>query len=156
MTNSGQFFFVYGHGGTRKTHLWTTIISGIRSKGLIVLAVASLLLPGGRIAHSRFKIPLNIDGNSTCQIKQKTQLVELIQTTALIVWDEASMNHRHFFEVLNRTLQDLMSSKDSSAKDKIFGGKTLILACDFRQILPVVENDTKSDTIDACIIKSPL
>ncbi|WOK97259.1 hypothetical protein Cni_G05967 [Canna indica] len=162
MTNSGKFFFVYGYGGTRKTHLWTTIISGIRSKGLIVLAVASsgiasLLLPGGRIAHSRFKIPLNIDGNSTCQIKQKTQLAELIQTTTLIVWDEVPMNHRHCFEALNRTrtLQDLMYSKDSLAKDKLFGGKTLILAGDFHQILPVVENDTKSDAIDAWITKSP-
>ncbi|WOK94315.1 hypothetical protein Cni_G03017 [Canna indica] len=111
---------------------------------------------GGRTAHSRFKIPLNIDGNSTCQIKQKTQLAELIQTMALIVWDEAPMNHRHCFEALNRTLQDLMSSKDSSAKDKLFGGKTHILAGDFRQILPIIENCTKSDTIDACITKSPL
>jgi len=45
-----------------KTFLWHTIINRLRSDGLIVLVVASsgiasLLLPGGRIAHSRFKNP---------------------------------------------------------------------------------------------------
>lgn len=37
----GHMFFVYGHGGTGKTYLWNTIISGVRSTGKIVLAVAS-------------------------------------------------------------------------------------------------------------------
>ncbi|OMO50053.1 DNA helicase PIF1, ATP-dependent [Corchorus olitorius] len=64
-------FFVYGYGGTGKTFMWNTIIAGIRSKGLIVLAVvssgiASLLMLGGRTAHSRFKIPVDIDEYSTC------------------------------------------------------------------------------------------
>ncbi|KAG5247255.1 DNA helicase [Salix suchowensis] len=45
------------------TFLWHSLINSIRSEGLIVLAVASsgiasILLPGGRTAHSRFKIPL--------------------------------------------------------------------------------------------------
>jgi len=45
-----------------KTFLWHTIINRLRSDGLIVLVVASsgiasLLLPGGSIAHSRFKNP---------------------------------------------------------------------------------------------------
>ncbi|XP_076928672.1 uncharacterized protein LOC143592693 [Bidens hawaiensis] len=56
--------FVYGHGGTRKTFLWSTSISAVRCKGDVVLAVAasgivSLLLPLGRTAHSRFKIPID-------------------------------------------------------------------------------------------------
>ena len=68
--------FVHGHGGTGKTFLWHTIINRLRSEGLIVLAVASsgiasLLLPNGRTAHSRFKIPLAIDESSTCVIKKK-------------------------------------------------------------------------------------
>lgn len=45
-------FFLYGHEGTGKTFIWKTLSSGIRSKGQIVLTVASsgiasLLLPGG-------------------------------------------------------------------------------------------------------------
>ncbi|GJX57130.1 DNA helicase [Tanacetum coccineum] len=60
-----ELLFVYGHGGTGKTFLWKTIISSPRSQGKIVLAVASsgiasLLLPAGRIAHSKFKLPLEL------------------------------------------------------------------------------------------------
>jgi hypothetical protein len=67
--------FVYGHGGTGKTYLWTTLIYGLRSTGKVVLAVAasgiaSLLLPSGRTAHSRFKIPIDITDQSLCHIKK--------------------------------------------------------------------------------------
>ncbi|OMO62414.1 DNA helicase PIF1, ATP-dependent [Corchorus olitorius] len=79
MNSKGRFFFVNGHGGTGKTFLWRTIISGLRCCGKIVLAVASsrialLLLPGGRTTHSCFKKPLTIDEWSTCNIKRGTQL----------------------------------------------------------------------------------
>ncbi|GKA11320.1 AT-hook motif-containing protein [Tanacetum coccineum] len=67
----GQFHFVYRPGGTRKTFLYKIIISRLRSELKIVLAVASsgiasLLLPGGRTAHSKFVIPLELLENSTC------------------------------------------------------------------------------------------
>lgn len=65
--NTGKqvLLFVYGHGGTGKTFLWTTILSYFRSLGKIALAVAasgiaSLLLPSGRTAHSRFNIPIDM------------------------------------------------------------------------------------------------
>ena len=75
--NVGECFFVYGYSGTSKTYLYETIISNLRSKGKIVLVIASskraaLLLSGGRTAHSRFKIPLNINEYSTCEIKKGT------------------------------------------------------------------------------------
>jgi hypothetical protein len=71
----GRTFFIYGHGGTGKTFLWTTLLNYVRSQGKIALAVASsgiasLLLPGGRTPHSRFKIPLDIKVNSMCSIKK--------------------------------------------------------------------------------------
>ncbi|XP_047258923.1 uncharacterized protein LOC124891161 [Capsicum annuum] len=49
--NKGGFLFLYGHGGIGKTFIWRTLSSAIRSKGDIVLTVASseiasLLLPG--------------------------------------------------------------------------------------------------------------
>ncbi|XP_076934793.1 uncharacterized protein LOC143601209 [Bidens hawaiensis] len=39
--NKGVVFFVYGYGGTEKTYLWKTLSTAIRSKGEIVLTVAS-------------------------------------------------------------------------------------------------------------------
>lgn len=53
--------FVYGHGGARKTFMWTTLLPHFRSTGKIALVVAasgiaSLLLPSGRTVHSRFNI----------------------------------------------------------------------------------------------------
>jgi hypothetical protein len=76
MTNKeGKLFFVYGNGGTDKTFVWTTLLSRLRGQGKIVLAVASsgitsLLLSGGRTAHSRFKIPIDLHDESTCNITQ--------------------------------------------------------------------------------------
>ena len=70
-----NLFFICGHGGTRKTYLWNTIISKIRSDNKIVLAVASsgiesLLLLEGRTTHSRFRISLLIDKSPTYHIKK--------------------------------------------------------------------------------------
>ncbi|XP_076938472.1 uncharacterized protein LOC143606663 [Bidens hawaiensis] len=70
----GGVFFVYGYGGTGKTYLWKTLSASIRSKGEIVLnvassGIASLLLEGGRTAHSRFLIPINLTEDSQCQVK---------------------------------------------------------------------------------------
>jgi hypothetical protein len=69
----GKLFFVYGSGGTSKTFVWTTFLSYLRGQGKIVLVVASsgiasLLLMGGRTAHSRFKIPIDLHDESTCNI----------------------------------------------------------------------------------------
>jgi len=71
----GKLFFVYGSGGIGKTFVWITLLSYLRRQGKIVLAVASsgiafLLLSGGRTAHSRFKIPIDLHDESTCNITQ--------------------------------------------------------------------------------------
>ncbi|KAG5245388.1 ATP-dependent DNA helicase [Salix suchowensis] len=153
--------FVHGHGGTGKTFLWHSLINSIRSEGLIVLAVASsgiasILLPGGRTAHSRFKIPLAINENSTCEIKKNTHLSRLIETTTLIVWDEAPMNNRYCFETLDRSLRDIMGQTANSNHDQPFGGKSILLGGDYRQILPVIPGGTKEDIINASLSSSPL
>ncbi|GKD16833.1 helicase [Tanacetum coccineum] len=56
--------------------------------------IASLLLPGGRTAHSIFIIPLKLMENSTYGIKQNTHLAELLKEVKLIIWDEAPMTRR--------------------------------------------------------------
>ncbi|KAH0650216.1 hypothetical protein KY284_030128 [Solanum tuberosum] len=132
ITNSGGFFFLYGFGGTGKTFIWRTLSAAIRSKGDIVLTVASsgiasLLLPGGRTSHSRFVIPLNINEDSTCNIKQGTPLANLIVKAKLIIWDEAPMMHKYCFEALDKTLRDIISYKDASKAELPFGEKTVVL-----------------------------
>ncbi|XP_010484862.1 PREDICTED: uncharacterized protein LOC104763150 [Camelina sativa] len=157
----GKLFFLYGPGGTGKTYLYSTIISELRSERKNFLPVASsgiaaLLLPAGRTAHSRFKIPMDLNEDSLCHIKPGTILAELIEKTDLIIWDEAPMAHRYAFEAVDRTLRDLMSMKKSKAKDQPFGGKTVILGGDFRQTLPVIPQGSRADTVLASIKQSYL
>ncbi len=155
----GKLFFVYGSGGTGKTFVWTTLLSRLRRQGKIVLAVASsgitsLLLPGGRTAHSRFKIPIDLHDESTCNITQQMKVVELVRKADLIIWDEAPMMHRRAFETVDHTLRDLMQLDDAQATDKIFGGKTMVLGGDFRQILPVVPKGGREDIVSASLLRS--
>ena len=57
---------------------------------------------------------------------------ELFKKTKLIIWDEVSMQHKYCVEAVDRTLQDICDDKQS------FGGITVVLGGDFRQILPVI------------------
>ncbi|KAL6581037.1 hypothetical protein OROMI_006960 [Orobanche minor] len=100
--NHGGVFFLYGHGGTGKIFLWRTLSTAIRSRGKIVLnvassAIATTLLPGGRMAHSKFVILLNPEKDSSCNINQGSHLAELIEKTRLVIWDEAPMVNKFFF-----------------------------------------------------------
>jgi hypothetical protein len=157
----GKVFFMYGSGGTGKTFVWTTFLSRLRGQGKIVLTVASsriasLLLMGGRTAHSRFKIPIDLHDESTCNITQQMKVAELVRKTDLIIWDEAPMMHRRTFEAVDRTLCDLMQLDDAQATEKIFGGKTMVLGGDFRQILLVVPKRGREDIVSASLLRSHL
>ncbi|SGY12621.1 BQ5605_C011g06558 [Microbotryum silenes-dioicae] len=117
--------FVDAPGGTGKTFLEETVLARIRSEGTYAPAVASsgiaaLLLPKGRTAHSRFKIPIDIFDDSTCQ----GQLAEL--------WDEAPMQHRRCFQLVDRMLQNVRSSVAR------LSGLTVVLAGNPKQCLPVI------------------
>ncbi|KAD4585803.1 hypothetical protein E3N88_23404 [Mikania micrantha] len=143
--NEGGVFFVYSYGGTGKTFLWKTLSAAIRSKAEIVLnvassGIASLLLSGGRTAHSRFHIPFNLTEDSVFQIKPQSDVANLLKETKLIIWDEASMVHKHAFEALDRTMKDIFNSGTSVNSDIPFRGKVIVFGGDFRQILPVVPN----------------
>jgi DNA replication protein DnaC len=123
----GKLLFVYGSGGTGKTFVWTTFFSHLRGQGKIVLAItssriASLLLLGGRTAHSRFKILIDLHDESTCNITQQMKVAKLVRKVDMIIWDEAPMMHYRTFETVDRTLHDLMQLDDAEVTKKIFGG----------------------------------
>ena len=159
--NEPGFFFVAGYGGTGKTYLWNRIVGYLRGKNKIVLTVASsgvaaLLLPGGRTAHSRFKIPCEVEDDMICDVSRGTMLSELIELTSLVIWDEALMANRKCFEALDRTFRDIEKVKNPEIANIPFGGKVVVLGGDLRQILPVVEDGSKQDVIAATIIASRL
>nr|GEW39505.1 DNA helicase [Tanacetum cinerariifolium] len=133
-----------------------TIICSLRSERKIVLAVASsgiasLLLPSGRIAHSRFKLPLEQTEESLYRITKNTQLGKLLADTDLIIWDEAPMNDRRCFEALDRSLRDIVDRPSS-----LFDGKSVLLGGDFRQTLPVKKGASKIEITSSCISESTL
>ncbi|XP_057248138.1 uncharacterized protein LOC130590152 [Beta vulgaris subsp. vulgaris] len=161
-SEEGGLFFVYGYGGTGKTYVWKTLCAAIRKKGEIVLPVASsgiasLLLPRGRTAHSRFGIPLNVNENSTCAgIRPGSELADLLIKTKLIIWDEAPMMHKYCFEALDRSLRDIMRSVDRDNLHRPFGGKVVVFGGDLRQILPVVPKGSRQDIVFATVNSSYL
>ncbi|KAI3812851.1 hypothetical protein L1987_17564 [Smallanthus sonchifolius] len=157
--NRGGVYFVYGYGGTGKSFLWKTLSSAIRCKGEIVLSVASsgivsLLLSGGRTAHSRFHIPLNLNEDSLCHIKPGSDVANLLKETKLNIWDEAPMVHKHAFEALDRTMKDIFSSDTSMNSEIPFGGKVIVFGGDFRQILLVVPNGSRQEIVNASLVSS--
>ncbi|CAN7051370.1 unnamed protein product [Brassica rapa subsp. trilocularis] len=146
----GGMFFVSGFGGTGKTFLWKLLSAAIRSRGDIVLnvassGIASLLLPGGRTAHSRFGIPLNPDEFSSCTMKHGSDQANLVKASSLIIWDEAPMMSKHCFEALDKSLSDIVRKHDTQP----FGGKVIVFGGDFRQVLPVINGADCNDPIEA-------
>ena len=157
----GGMFFVYGYGGTGKTYLYKTLSAAIRSQKGIVLNVASsgiaaLLLEGGRTAHYRFAIPINVVDDSMCHITADSELADLIREATLIIWDEAPMTHRHCYEAFDRTLRDICRPDINAPSEQVFGGKVVLFGGDFRQILPVITNGTRHDVVHATINSSYL
>ena len=146
-------FFIQGPAGTGKTFLYRGLCYYYRGKGQIVLCVASsgiaaLLLPGGTTAHSRFKIPLDISEQSTCGVSKSSHLADLFRKTALIIWDEVPMQHKHCFEAVHHMLTDIRDN------DSLFGDIPTVFGGDFAQILPVIPRGTRPVIIEATLQKS--
>ena len=60
------------------------------------------------------------------------------------------MTHRHCFEALDRTFQDLRNCQ------RPFGGMTMVFGGDFQQILPVIPKGSRADIVGASLRKSHL
>lgn len=154
-------FFLHGWGGTGKTYLYRGLCHYFRSYGKIVLCVASsgiaaLLLPGGRTAHSRFKIPLEVDEETQCRITRNSPLGALLRETSLIVWDEVPMQHRYCIEAVSRTLQDVRAGPDGTPSTQPFGGIPVLFGGDFAQTLPIVRKGSRADEVGASLRCSPV
>jgi len=70
--------------------LYNGLCHYFRGRGRIILyvaslGIASLLLPGGRMAYSRFGIPLYVNKSSTYLIPKDGQLADLLRQTSLLI-----------------------------------------------------------------------
>lgn len=153
INDTGGIFFLYGFGGTGKTFLWSLLSASLRSRGLVVLnvassGIASLLLHRGRIAHSR----LNPTEYTTCTMPVGSDLAELVNLSKLIVSDEAPMMSKYCFDTLDRSMRDVVCCK----MDRPFGGTVIVSGGDFRQILPVIPGAGRDETIIAAINSSKI
>ncbi|RCV30475.1 hypothetical protein SETIT_6G097900v2, partial [Setaria italica] len=143
--DGGGLFFVDGPGGMGKTFLYRALLATVRGQGKIALAtatsgVAASIMPGGRTAHSRFKIPLRIDDGAICSFTKQSGTAKLLQ-----------MTKRQAIEALDKSMCDIMDIPNLP-----FGGKTVVFGGDFRQVLPVVRKGTRSQIVDASLHRSEL
>jgi ATP-dependent DNA helicase PIF1 len=72
------------------TYLYRALLSNLRKQNKIVVAtatsgVAASITPGGRTAHSRFKIPLIIEDGGCCSFTEQSGTAKLLWTMSLII-----------------------------------------------------------------------
>ena len=128
--------FVDARGGTGKTYTLNAILAAARTisgsetlspaLALATSGIAATQLKGGRTFHSRMRAPLDIKEHSVLDISVQSPFANIVKQSVLIVWDEAPMAHRFLLEALDRSFKDIMEN------NKPFGGKSIVLAGDFR------------------------
>ena len=136
---------VLASGGCGKSLFVNGVTWHLRSQGKIVInvaasALAATLLPGGRTAHSAFRIPIPTTSDSYCGLKTAER--ELLRQCSVVFWDEVSMVSRDVADTLDKTLREVMK-----APDRAFGGKPICFLGDFKQLLPVTEGSKYPATI---------
>lgn len=155
MNNEGKLFHLDAPGGTGKTYLTRAILAEIRRQIALAVAssgIAATLLPGGKTAHTMFKIPIDLDRTETptCAVTRNCDKAKVFQDCCLIVWDECTMSNKKAVEAVDRTLRDIRRD------ERPMGNVTLLLSGDFRQTLPVISRGTRFDEINASLKQSYL
>jgi len=150
----GRKIFVMAPGGCGKTFLASMLLAYCRGQGHAALAVASSrvaanLVPLGRTAHSRFKLSIDTGPNFSCSFAARSDTARMLQQKGLIVWDEATMGHRHTFEAVKRSIKETIG--DEAARLI-----TWLLCGGFEQIPPVVRRGSLLQIVRASIRKSPM
>ena len=153
-------FYLNGGPGRGRSFLLSTIASYTRGQGKIALCCASsgfvaTMYPGGRTAHNLFRIPVMEDefdlNKIQCDIPDRSQRATLLREASLIIFDEITMTHKNNLQAIDDVLKKVR--KEPTVP---FGGIIFLCAGDFRQILPIINNGTRADTVDATIKKSTL
>ena len=159
-TRPVHIFYVDGPAGTGKTYLFKKLDYACRALGKIAIAVAmsgiaSLLMPRGRTAYSRFglPVPVPLDG-CVCNIKASSSRGSLLRNVSLILWDEAPTASRAVFDAVDQLLRDLRANHSWQQAERFFGGVVLVLAGDFRQIPPVLPRLSRERALEHNIVRT--
>ena len=125
-----------GPEGCGKSYLLNTLITyftinNINTVTVAWTGIAANSLHNGRTVHTTFKLPLNINNSTTCNIKPNCKDGNKMRNLKVIIWDEITMISKYAFEAVDRMFKDVCN------KDIHFGGKVIIVSGDFRQTLPV-------------------
>ncbi|XP_008188971.1 uncharacterized protein LOC103311177, partial [Acyrthosiphon pisum] len=147
-------FFVDGPVGTGKTTLYGCLIWSLRHRPqplemmcVAYTGIAASLMDGGMTVHSTFGLPFGtLTEDSTSTVTMQSERARKIRNAALIVWDEAPMSPGLQLTVVDRLLMGCHG----------VGGKTMLFAGDFRQILPVVRRGTRVDIVMSSIKENGL
>lgn len=152
--SESNVFCLTAHAGCGKTFTQTAIIHKLNALNLRCIAtafsgIASTLLLGGRTLHNVFKLPIKLLENTVPNIPPNSNDGQYINSSSLIIIDEISMCPLQALKAIDTLLKDLCT--DQSKKRKLFGGKTVLLCGDFRQILPVVPHGSRATLIESCV-----
>ncbi|EGT35548.1 hypothetical protein CAEBREN_00452 [Caenorhabditis brenneri] len=150
----GGLFFIDGPGGTGKTFVYNCLANLVLGSGEKILpmswvGIAAALLPGGRTVASTIKLDIN-NGCRSSGVNLKSPLADVLRQVSLILWDEAPMSPKASLETVDTLFRKLMDV------DTPFGGKTVVLGGDFRQVLPVMDKGGAAEQIANSIKKSGL
>lgn len=148
---NGKAFIVQGGAGVGKTYTLNVLRDMAMSRGFLAeitatTGIAAALYKGGRTLHSLLGLGVDDkddEGNtsSTSKYGPRSQRAELLRKVSLMIVDEGSMMDRKLFEMSMAILGDLRcSSPDGAgASDRPrFGGLIILVAMDYKQLLPVV------------------
>ena len=111
------------------------------------------LLRFGSTLNSLSKLPVPINENSTCNIKPNSEAAIKLRDPSILFIDKASMIPLDASRALYLLFQDIVPTRDSPTTVP-FGGKLIVLAGDFRQILPIVPRARSAAILENCINRS--
>lgn len=134
-----KLFFVEGPAGTGKTYLLNTILKMCDENEIDAVAVALThtcadLLYKGRTAHSQFILPWTqeLHNNAASGVEEFSFSAHNIRRAKIIIFDQINYFHKIYIEqIIDRLLRELMKNNVP------FGGKMVVIAGDFRQLMPI-------------------
>ncbi|WP_019519668.1 helix-turn-helix domain-containing protein [Faucicola boevrei] len=143
---TGKNVFLTGSAGAGKTYTINQYLHYLRARDVAVAVTASTGIASthmnGMTIHSWAGIGIldELTSKDLTRIKRRTQLVDRMQRTQVLVIDEISMLHLKQFDMINQVLQFVKEN------EKPFGGVQLLVAGDFFQLPPIGNpNETNRD-----------